>query len=116
MPKHRSYPIEFKRQVAQEYLAGDTLHGLAKRHAISRNLVRIWVAKYETGSFDSDVVAADIVQMQEARIAAPERLVGKLALENEFLKGASSGTLRPRSETMSVVSGPVISPSVKDAG
>ena len=53
MPKHRSYAIEFKRQVAQEYLAGDTLHGLAKRHAISRNLVRIWVAKYEAGSFDS---------------------------------------------------------------
>ena len=65
MPKHRSYPIEFKRQVAQEYLAGETLHGLAKRHAINRNLVRIWVAKYEAGSFDSDVVAADIVQAQK---------------------------------------------------
>ena len=35
MRKHRSYPIEFKRQVAQEYLAGETLHGLAKRHEIS---------------------------------------------------------------------------------
>ena len=51
MRKHRSYPIEFKRQVAQEYLAGETLHGLAKRHEINRNLVRIWVAKYEAGSF-----------------------------------------------------------------
>lgn len=29
MPKHRSYSIEFKRQVAQEYLGGETLHGLA---------------------------------------------------------------------------------------
>ena len=48
--------------MAQEYLAGETLHGLAKRHEINRNLVRIWVAKYEAGSFDSDVVAADIVQ------------------------------------------------------
>lgn len=85
MRKHRSYPVEFKRQVAQEFLAGETLHGLAKRHEISRNLVRIWVAKYEAGSFDSDVVAADIVQTQEARIAALERLVGKLALENEFV-------------------------------
>ena len=87
MRKHRSYPIEFKRQVAQEFLAGETLHGLAKRHEVSRNLVRIWVAKYEAGSFDSDVVAADLVQTQEARIAALERLVGKLVLENEFLKG-----------------------------
>ncbi len=51
MRKHRSYPVEFKRQVAQEFLAGETLHGLAKRHEINRNLVRIWVAKYEAGSF-----------------------------------------------------------------
>ena len=58
-------PIEYKRQVAQEYLAGETLHGLAKRHEINRNLVRIWVAKYEAGSFDSDVVAADIVQTRK---------------------------------------------------
>ena len=44
MAKHRTYSIEFKRQVAQEYLAGETLHGLAKRHDLSRNLIRIWVA------------------------------------------------------------------------
>ena len=67
MRKHRSYPVEFKRQVAQEFLAGETLHGLAKRHEINRNLVRIWVAKYEAGSFDSDVVAAEMVQTQRDR-------------------------------------------------
>jgi transposase len=102
--------------VAQEYLAGETLHGLAKRHEINRNLVRIWVAKYEAGSFDNDVIAADLVQTQEARIAALERLVGKLALENEFLKGASRDVPQPRSETMSVIAGPVSSRSQKDAG
>jgi len=51
MPKYRAHSIEFKRQVAQEYLAGETLHGLAKRHDISRNLIRVWVAKYEVGAF-----------------------------------------------------------------
>ena len=60
MAKHRSYSIEFERQVAQEYLVGETLHGLAKRHDISRDLIRIWVAKYEAGSFDSDVAVANI--------------------------------------------------------
>ena len=39
MVKHRNYSIEFKRQVSQEYLAGETLHGLAKRHVMSRNLI-----------------------------------------------------------------------------
>jgi transposase len=29
MRKHRSYLMEFKRQVAREYFAGETLHRLA---------------------------------------------------------------------------------------
>jgi hypothetical protein len=32
MANHRTHTIEFKRQVAQEFLAGETLHGLSKRH------------------------------------------------------------------------------------
>ena len=40
---HRTHSIEFKRQVAQEFLAGETLHGLSKRHDVCRNLIRIWV-------------------------------------------------------------------------
>jgi transposase-like protein len=62
MTKHRSHSIEFKRQIAQEFLGGETLHGLAKRHDISRNLIRVWVEKYETGAFDDDARAADLLQ------------------------------------------------------
>ena len=50
MAKHRTHSIEFKRQIAQEFLAGETLHGLAKRHDIWRNLIRVWVQKYEAAS------------------------------------------------------------------
>ena len=89
MPKYRAHSIEFKRQVVQEYLAGETLHGLAKRHDICRNLIRVWVAKYEAGAFDDDARAADVIQAYEARIAALERLVGRQALELEFLKGGA---------------------------
>src|SRR5262249_44092911 len=49
-------------------------------------------------------------------IAALERLVGKLALENEFLKGASRHGHQPRSASTSIVAGPVVSQSQKDAG
>ena len=62
MTRHRSHSIEFKRQIAQEFLAGETLHGLAKRHDISRNLIRIWVKKLETGAFAEDPRAADLPQ------------------------------------------------------
>ena len=101
MARHRSHSIEFKRQVAQEYLTGETLHGLAKRHDISRNLIRVWIEKYEAGAFDEDAQAADLIQVYEARIAALERLVGKQALELEFLKGARRQGLRPASVPIS---------------
>ena len=77
MTRHRSHSIEFKRQVAQDYVAGETLHALAKRHDVSRNLIRVWVAKYEAGAFDDDAQAADLIQEYEAKIAALERMVGR---------------------------------------
>ena len=88
MTRHRSHSIEFKRQVAQEYVAGETLHALAKRHDVSRNLIRVWVAKYEAGAFDADAQAADLILEYEAKIAVLERMVGRQALEIEFLKAA----------------------------
>lgn len=115
MAKHRSHSVAFKRQVVQEYLAGETLHGLAKRHDLSRNLIRIWIQKYEAGTFDDDAAAADIVQEYEARIAALERLVGKQALELEFQKGALKSAAQPRSGPTSVIAGPQVSQLPKDA-
>jgi len=115
MARHRTHSIEFKRQVAQEFLAGETLHGLAKRHDLSRNLIRVWVERYEAGAFDDDAQAADMIQEYEARIAAFERLVGRQALELEFLKGALRSGARPRSAPTSVITGPKGFPSPKDA-
>src|SRR5258708_36619440 len=89
MAKHRTHSIEFKRQVVQEFLGGESPHALAKRHGISRNLIKIWVAKYEAGGLDSDTAAADVLADCEAPIAALERPVGNLGPDNEFLKGGS---------------------------
>jgi transposase-like protein len=115
MAKHRSHSIEFKRQVAQEFIAGATLHALSSRHDVSRNLIRIWVRKFEAGAFDDDARAADLLPEYEARIAALERMVGRQALEIEFLKGALKSAPRLRSASTSVITGPVASPSPKDA-
>jgi transposase len=116
MARHRTHSVAFKRQVAQEYIAGESLHRLGKRHDLSRNLIRIWVAKYEAGAFDDDAEAADLLQEYEAKIAALERMVGRQALELEFLKGASAKAARPRSAPTSVITGPKAFPSHKDAG
>jgi transposase len=116
MARQRSHSIEFKRQVAQEFIAGESLYALSKRHDISRQLIRVWVQKYEAGALDEDAQAADLLQEYEAKIAALERMVGRQALEIEFLKGALKNAPRPRSVNTSVITGPAASPSQKDAG
>ena len=116
MARQRSHSIEFKRQVVQEYIAGESLYGLAKRHDLSRQLIRVWIEKYETGALNEDAQAADLLREYETKIVALERLVGRQALEIEFLKGALRNAPRPRNATTSVIAGPTGSPSQKDAG
>ena len=116
MPRrHRSHSAEFKRQVVAEYHAGETLHALARRHDLSRNLIRIWVEKAEAGALDEDGAAAEMLTAYEARIAALERLVGRRALEIDFLKGAVRSGASRNSAPTSVTSGPAASPSSGDA-
>ena len=115
MTEHRSHSAAFKRQVAEEFIAGETLHALAQRHDISRQVIRIWVGKFEAGALDSDVQAADLLQEYEAKIAALERMVGRQALEIELLKGALKHAPRPRNVSTSVVTGPVVYPPAEGA-
>ena len=41
MARHRTYSIEFKCQVALEFLGGEALLRLSKRHDVSRYLIRL---------------------------------------------------------------------------
>lgn len=77
---------------------------------------RIWIQKFEGGAFDDEAAAADTIETYEARISALERLIGRQALEIEFLEGALKHGPRPRSATTSVITGPKASPSQKDVG
>jgi transposase len=68
----------------------------------------LWVQKQTS--------AADLLQEYEAKIAALERMVGRQALEIEFLKGALKNAPRPRNANTSVIVGPAASPSQEGAG
>lgn len=111
MPRHRSHSIDFKRKVVAEYHAGETLHALGRRHDLSRNLIRIWIEKAEAGALDQDMASAELLSEAEARLAALERLVGRQALEIEFLKRAQKNARSPSSAPTSAMSGPAASPS-----
>ena len=114
MARHRTYSIEFKRQVVLEFLGGEALLRLSKRHDVSRNLIRLWVAKYEAGEFDEEVEAADLLRECKAKVAALERLVGRQALEIEFLKGAVKNGARRKDAPTFTVAGPSACPSPED--
>lgn len=101
MARHKTHSVALKRQVVQEYLAGETLHGLARRHNLPRNLIRLWVDEnvYPTRDRDlseasalEDLAAlAQTIHECETRIEAIERIVARRAAEF----GTAGGT-RPQ--------------------
>lgn len=117
MARYRTYTVEFKRQVAEEHLsAGTSLNELARRHDISRELLRIWVKKYEAGEFVSAGSTKVDRRAYEGKIAGLERKVGQLTMELDLLKKGLISARRVRGGTSSIVSGPEPAASEPGAG
>ena len=117
MARYRTYTVEFKRQVVEEHRGeGTSLNQLARRHDISRELLRIWVKKYEAGEFASDGPTRPDRRAYEAKIASLERKVGQLTMELDLLKKGLISARRTRGGTSSVVSGPGPAASEPGAG
>ena len=109
MARYRTFNVAFKRQVAQEFLTGESLNSLSRKYDIARNLIRIWVLKHEGGEFEPEF------EHDEVKIAGLERMVGKLTMELEFLRGVARTPASRKREPTSIVTGPVASPSDEDA-
>jgi transposase len=86
MKQRRSFAIELKRQIIEELLSGmSTPAQLIRRYEISSGLLYQWKGQYARGRFDN---APSKEAALEDRVRHLEQLVGKLTLENEFLKKA----------------------------
>ena len=84
MRNQRTFSQEFKRQVVEELLGGESRPAqLCRRHNISSSLLYHWKKQYSRGKFNNEPTAEAALQ---DRIEKLERLVGRLTLENEFLK------------------------------
>src|SRR5262245_2401988 len=104
MARHRSFSSEFKRQLSREFLEGRAgMHELARRHSLSRNLIRLWIRKYEAGEFTDEVAESVRVAEYERKIAELERKVGQLTM---LKKGARGWDASPAARVYSIVSGP----------
>lgn len=94
MKHKRNFPIDLKRQVVEELLSGvSTPAQLMRRYEISSGLLYYWKEQYARGRFNNEPTKEAAL---EDRVRQLEQLVGKLTLENEFLKKAvQRGLLSP---------------------
>ena len=117
MARYRTYTIEFRRRVAEEHLSGGAvLSELARRHDISRELLRSWARKYEAGELAGGEPPKVDRCAYEANTAGLEPKVGQLTMELDLLERGPSSARRARGAPSSVVSGPKPAPSGPDAG
>lgn len=90
MRKRRRFTPEFKAQVVLDVLTGQLSPAEAcRKHALSPNLLSLWKATFlqrAPAAFQADDHRSD----EQARIAELERLVGRLTMEHEILKKAST--------------------------
>ena len=84
MRNQRSYSLEFKQQVIEELLSGESGPAqLCRRYNITSSLLYHWKKQYSRGKFNNEPTEEGALR---DRIEKLERLVGRLTLENEFLK------------------------------
>ena len=84
MRNQRNFSLEFKRQVVEELLSGESRPAqLCRRYSITSSALYHWKRQYSRGKFDNEPIEEAALK---DRIEKLERLVGRLTLENEFLK------------------------------
>ena len=87
----KRFTREFKIQVIRAYESGTTVNELTRQFDIHANLVYKWSQEYRnnpTGAFHGTASASEAPQQAEQRVAELERIIGRLTVENDFLKKA----------------------------
>ena len=91
--KRRQYSAEFKLETVMEGICGEKpVTQICRERNITDSLYYKWRDQFKEHApaiFTRQDQQTQAVSEQEARIADLERMVGKLAMENEILKKAS---------------------------
>jgi transposase len=89
--ERRKFSRDFKIKVVHAYESGVSAVELSRQFEIHPNVIYGWSREYRkdpTTAFQMD--SADATESQDRRIIELERMVGRLSLENDFLKKALS--------------------------
>lgn len=86
--QRRRFSQEFKLQVVQEVLVGDSQASVARRHSVSANTILQWLKSYKTGRLGGEATGAASAEVRalHLQVAELQRLVGKKEEQIEFLK------------------------------
>lgn len=85
MQKRRQFTKEFKLKVINEIDAGKSTAQICREYQLSDNLISRWKSEYR-GNPGNAFSGSGNTYKEEAKVAELERMVGKLTMENEFLK------------------------------
>jgi len=114
MRNQRSFSLEFKRRVVEELMSDESRPAqLCRRYNISSSLLYHWKKQYSRGKFNNEPTEEGALQ---DRIEKLERLVGKLTLENEFLKKGLQHSLSQSQRNGKSLSHSSISSDLSDGG
>ena len=90
MNKRRKFTPQFKSQVVLQVLSGERSMGeLCREHQLTSQMIGTWKQQFLAAAaqaFESDATS----NAEQERIAELERMVGKLTMELEIAKKASS--------------------------
>ena len=83
--RRRTFSRDFKLQVVREVEAGKSQAQVAREHQLSQNMLSRWCRQHRRYK-DKAFSGQGRPHTDEARIAALERMVGRLTMENDLLK------------------------------
>lgn len=90
MNKRRKFSPPFKSQVVLQLLSGErSMAQLCREHQLTSQMISTWKQQFlaaATQAFENETTS----NQEQARIAELERMVGKLTMELEIAKKASS--------------------------
>lgn len=86
MKNHRTFSNEFKKQVVEEILSETiTVAAASRKYSVAYQVIKYWQKAYELGRLDNEPTTESGLKERTEQL---ERMVGRLTMENEFLKKA----------------------------
>ena len=110
--KRRQYSREFKEEMVQKILSGESILELGKENNISPGLINRWKRQYLDGELSNN--NDQEIKKLQIQIAKLEQMIGKLTMENYILKKEKEYLLQKKKEDSSIITGSYLNRSKRD--